>query len=226
MREIFASGRRRAGPRKELIMTEEILQDRKTLEHYRSKCSWPSLYYEKVQSLIGLIEPAVVIEVGVAHGYHASHILTRNPDTQYIGVDPYRAGYDSSDPFGADIALLFNTTEREGMERLYRAVSASLLDEFGTRASLHRSTSKLVSQAFEPDSIDVVFVDGDHRFVPVLRDLSLWWTKIRPGGLLIGDDWEWPEVKRAAERFSLRKKSLIHLLGDTNSSHQAFFFRK
>src|SRR5262245_4281382 len=41
-----------------------------------------------------------------------------------------------------------------------------------------------------PDSFDLLFVDGDHRFDFVVTDLRLARTLVRPGGILCGDDLE------------------------------------
>jgi hypothetical protein len=40
-----------------------------------------------------------------------------------------------------------------------------------------------------PDELDFVYVDGDHSYDAVAADLRAWWPKIRPGGVLCGDDY-------------------------------------
>jgi len=44
---------------------------------------------------------------------------------------------------------------------------------------------------------DMVFIDGDHDYENVHRDISIWMKKLAPGGLLCGDDYSWPGVKQA-----------------------------
>jgi tetratricopeptide (TPR) repeat protein len=49
---------------------------------------------------------------------------------------------------------------------------------------------------------DVVHVDGGHDYEAVSADLRVWWELLKPGGLLIGDDYDlWPEVKRGFDDF-------------------------
>jgi predicted O-methyltransferase YrrM len=52
---------------------------------------------------------------------------------------------------------------------------------------------------------DLVFLDGDHRYVAVAADIAAALTLLRPGGLLCGHDFTnaaWPGVARAVrERF-------------------------
>ena len=193
------------------------------LEKNRENCSWPSTYYGKVQALLGILEPQIVVEIGVAYGYHAQHILRENPGVAYIGIDPYLSGYDSADLFDRDVAELFGTNPSAGMERLFRAVSEGLTKEFGPRAEIRRMRSTVAAQDFQDKSVDFVFVDGDHRFEAVERDLMDWWPKIRSGGLLVGDDFGWDGVQKAARRFFQSEGVAFFLLEGPDSTHQSFF---
>jgi len=49
---------------------------------------------------------------------------------------------------------------------------------------------------------DLVYVDGAHEYAEVLADISAWWKLLRIGGILLGDDFAWPGVKKAAEEFA------------------------
>ena len=52
-----------------------------------------------------------------------------------------------------------------------------------------RSDSAQASQQFADYSIDFVYVDAEHTFSAVKRDIELWWPKLKVGGVLAGDDW-------------------------------------
>lgn len=55
---------------------------------------------------------------------------------------------------------------------------------------------------YDEASLDFVMIDGDHRYEAVLADIDAWWPKVRPGGLLTGDDYHMAGVSRAVdERF-------------------------
>jgi predicted O-methyltransferase YrrM len=60
-----------------------------------------------------------------------------------------------------------------------------------------RTTSVDAAAQFEDDSIDWVFIDGDHRFSAVRADLGAWWPKVRSGGLVTGHDYSWLSVRLA-----------------------------
>lgn len=56
--------------------------------------------------------------------------------------------------------------------------------------------------------VDVAHIDAGHDYAAVRKDLESWWSLIRPGGVLIADDYfddenkAWPEVKQAVDDFA------------------------
>eukprot|EP00747_Dinoflagellata_sp_TGD_P091697 gnl/TRDRNA2_/TRDRNA2_165153_c0_seq1.p1 gnl/TRDRNA2_/TRDRNA2_165153_c0~~gnl/TRDRNA2_/TRDRNA2_165153_c0_seq1.p1 ORF type:complete len:190 (-),score=44.02 gnl/TRDRNA2_/TRDRNA2_165153_c0_seq1:22-591(-) len=52
----------------------------------------------------------------------------------------------------------------------------------------HRTTSVGAAKVFADGSVDVVYIDADHKWWSVLQDIVAWWPKLRPGGALIGHD--------------------------------------
>ena len=42
---------------------------------------------------------------------------------------------------------------------------------------------------FDDLSLDFVYVDGEHSYEAVSKDISDWWPKISPGGVLAGHDY-------------------------------------
>lgn len=51
--------------------------------------------------------------------------------------------------------------------------------------------------------VDAAFVDGSHIFHHVFVDLFFLRWLVRPGGLVVLDDCEWPSVAAAARYFEL-----------------------
>ena len=197
--------------------------DEDLLRDHEASCSWPGLYYDKVQSLIGMHAPKKVVEIGVAYGYHARHILSSNFAIEYEGVDPYLAEYDEKDLFFQDVATLFNSAPNEAMNRLYRSVSEGLAKDFGRRASIIREESVVASRRFEDSSLPFVFLDGDHRYEAVKLDLEAWWPKVSPGGVLCGDDFLWPGVRKAVLDFFRPSGQAFFLLQSPDNDHVSFY---
>lgn len=192
----------------------------------RVNCSWPDLYYRKVQSLILMKKPGLVVEVGVAYGYHANFILSEDKSLSYVGIDPYVAAYDAEDLFFRDVSQLFDDEPQEAMNRLFAAVEAGLLRDFGSRAKIHREASLTAVDRFERHSLPFVFLDGDHRYEAVLADLRAWWPKVEPGGILCGDDYLWSGVQQAVSEFFQDETHEVFLLRSPHDDHVSFYVVK
>lgn len=52
----------------------------------------------------------------------------------------------------------------------------------------HRTYSVNAAKSFEDESLDLVFIDADHKWWSVLQDLVAWWPKVRRGGVMMGHD--------------------------------------
>ena len=63
------------------------------------------------------------------------------------------------------------------------------------------------AKKFDPQSVDMVFIDADHAYEPVKADIDTWWPIIKNGGVISGHDYDhngryWPGVYKAVhERF-------------------------
>jgi predicted O-methyltransferase YrrM len=68
------------------------------------------------------------------------------------------------------------------------------------RVRLVPGDSTLAAALFEDASLDFVFIDACHDTPAVLRDIEVWLPKIRPGGILAGDDYGWDSVRAAVDQ--------------------------
>jgi predicted O-methyltransferase YrrM len=53
---------------------------------------------------------------------------------------------------------------------------------------------------FEDESVDFVFVDGDHSEEGVSRDIEAWWTKLKNTGIMAGHDYNRESVHAAVKK--------------------------
>jgi hypothetical protein len=94
------------------------------------------------------------------------------------------------------------------MDEKYEAVCDAFRNDH--RVVIHRATS-LAALATLPDhSLDWVYVDGNHNEPFVSQDIAMCLQKVKPNGIICGDDFNWKAfeldapVKRAVEK-ALRK---------------------
>jgi hypothetical protein len=57
------------------------------------------------------------------------------------------------------------------------------------RCFMLRSDSQNGSELFDDESLDFVYIDANHRYEYVKQDISLWYPKVRKGGIVAGHDY-------------------------------------
>ena len=61
-----------------------------------------------------------------------------------------------------------------------------------------RKASVDVAKDFEDRSLDVVFIDANHDYIEVKKDIEAWLPKVKFGGIISGHDYPgWDGVVRA-----------------------------
>jgi len=55
--------------------------------------------------------------------------------------------------------------------------------------TLIRKTSVEASKDFEDESLDFVYIDGNHNFMSIAEDLYVWTPKVKKGGVISGHDY-------------------------------------
>jgi hypothetical protein len=125
----------------------------------------------------------VCVEIGTWHGGFADALL-QNPDvTKLYCVDPYK--HFKNGEFVASC----NDLTQEQYDDLFHRVSSGLYSRFGQhRVVFLRELSIEAAKQFEDESIDYIYIDGNHEYSYVLSDLQTWWPKVKKGGCICGDD--------------------------------------
>ena len=69
-----------------------------------------------------------------------------------------------------------------------------------------RLPSELAAKLYPNDSLDFVFIDGNHSYESVKLDIESWYPKVKSGGILAGHDYDtiWPGVTKAVKEFLLK----------------------
>lgn len=198
-------------------------QDLIALEKNKQTCSWFGSY-GIVPHLAEMVNAKKILEIGVAYGYHADFICTVLPEIQYIGVDPYEANYDLDDIFCQDVQKLFGEVEaQKAMDRLFSAVSSNL-SKLSGRAELIREKSWIAATQFLDESFDLVYIDGDHTYEGVVKDLAGWYPKVKKGGVICGDDIGWPGVKKAVDEFFIGREKPYQIISKNGFENMPAFY--
>ena len=166
----------------------------------------------------GLIEPInslkgelVGVEVGVclAHTTEAYAKGIKNLKKLYA-VDNYPTFVDWD---GSD-------WNKDRQDLMKRAAQEKML-AYKNKVEIHHVPSEEFVKTIEDESLDFVFIDGDHSFEAALKDFQNYYPKVKTGGIFGGHDIQLDSVRNALTYF-LKEKS-NEVIGVTNS---AWYLRK
>ncbi len=123
-------------------------------------------------------------EIGVRQGAFSLCLCQTVPGLQLRCVDPWR-NYTKRMP-----AYSQDRNYQVAVERL-RPYGATIVRALSTEAVLD----------VPPGSLDFVYIDANHEYGHVWTDLVLWSACVRAGGIVSGDDYGAPGVRRAVDQF-------------------------
>jgi len=153
----------------------------------------------------------VVVEVGVLEGFNTYQALKYLKFGKYYLVDCYKK-YDSDDVGG----LHLYTQER--WDDLYLRTKERFKDY--PEVEFIRKTSEEASRDFKDGSLDFVYIDADHSYKGICKDLNLWYPKVKKNGILAGHDFDLENVQSAVYKFFLEN----YVGKETGNNFDALFF--
>jgi len=133
-----------------------------------------------------------IVEFGSLHGRSTRALADNMMDNGVLwAVDPWSGDYI-------------------GIEGERIAIETRVMPEFIHNLKDHIVTGRVVpvrnfSYRFSlPDKVDMVFIDGDHRYETVVRDIEKAYELLKSDGLICGHDYNhpgWPGVKEAVDMY-------------------------
>ena len=148
--------------------------------------------WDELIKRVGRDKPLKMVEVGVWQGKMCKNLLASMPLLDWSGVDPWLAPEQGSSYAlsGAQIAA----QRQESFEAAFKK-AAEIINSYPGRAKAYRMTSQEAARLFPDNSLDIVFIDGDHSYEGTKKDILLWAPKVKKGGLLCGHDYKNPPAQ-------------------------------
>lgn len=144
------------------------------------------------------------IEIGLGYGLSALYIceallMNDDPGARHVVIDPHQAGRFANC----------------GLQFLEEAGVIDLIE-------YHAEESQTVLPQFLRDGrgFDLAFIDGNHRFEAVFVDVAYLGRLVRPGGVLVMDDYQLPAVARAASFFVMNLAWTLEEVSPADHLHQ------
>jgi len=129
----------------------------------------------------------VGIEIGVYDGWNSLEILETLPIKKLYLIDPYKS-YDD----------YFENEDSETQKDLdkRRIVTREVLKKYKDKiVFVYDFSEKAVEKINE--EVDFVYIDGNHEYSFVKKDIELYFPKVKKGGLIGGHDYNFsPETEK------------------------------
>lgn len=154
-------------------------------------------------------------EIGVHEGTYSKELCQANPGLKLYSIDPWKAheGY-------RDIKKLstFSNAHEQAVRRL---------KPYG--CILIRKMSLDAVKDFEDNSLDFVYIDGNHSFDWVMRDIIEWTHKVRKNGIVSGHDYTDDNkvgVKDAVDAYAKNHTLRLNITDEQDHLGFSWYFRK
>ena len=162
---------------------------------------------ERATFVSSVIKPGDVgAEIGVFVGTFAYHVLLPQQPSKLYLIDPWQYGLQ------ADMELDHTPENQLFRDKQYKNV----VDLFAPYSNVEiiRKKSEDACVLFPNDYLDYVYIDGEHSYAAVMRDLTNYFYKVKVGGYLIGDDYGWTGIAPAVQDFLQLHLNDAHFLED------------
>ena len=114
-------------------------------------------------------------EVGVAKGDHAKILCEANPNLHLYCIDAWEHYKHYEDYLTTRLNYFYDE-------------AVKTLSNYDTE--IIRKYSMDAVKDFKDESLDFVYIDGAHDFKNVAMDVTEWYYKVKPGGILYGHDFK------------------------------------
>jgi predicted O-methyltransferase YrrM len=170
---------------------------------------YPTSQHRYLGEAIESVRPRIIIEVGVWKGVSTMVMARRaqelDIDCAVIAVDTWLGSAEHMTGVNTKIGL----PRLYGYPQVYFTFLSNCRHyEVQDRVVPLPLDSVNACEVLKHHSIvaDVIHIDAGHDYRSVKIDLETWWPMLRPGGLLIGDDYylgdtPWPGVRQAFDEF-------------------------
>jgi len=139
-------------------------------------------------------------EIGVASGIHAACFLLELDINMVYLIDPYIAYKDEHKMVGLERA-------KEMENNAYIK-----LDRYKHKIKWIKEKSVDAARFIDDNSLDFVYIDGNHTYKSVAEDILLYFPKVKKGGLFSGHDYCFRVVRRAVDEFINKQGLKLHII--------------
>jgi predicted O-methyltransferase YrrM len=165
-------------------------------ETMKKEGKWP-IPWTSAMGLIDTIknlgDDVVGCEIGSNFGINIVYFLDNLPNIKkIIAIDPY-VSYDDRITGGEIVP-------QETMDRVLKSFLVNI-EAYKDRVEFIHDNADNSFEKIADGSLDYIFIDGDHNYEAVIKDMKNYYSKVRDGGIFAGHDVGSPGVQKAISEF-------------------------
>lgn len=161
-----------------IFIKQEIMETK--IKKYLNTENW--FDYSKFYDMIATKNYKTLVEVGVWKGHSICYLANKlkNKDVDLYAVDLWDETYkyDNKPDIKVQKPHLYDIFK----ENIKNANLTNKIKDI-------KSISWEAASNFEDDSVDFVFIDADHEYDSVIKDIDSWLPKIKKDGIIAGHDY-------------------------------------
>jgi hypothetical protein len=157
---------------------------------------------------------AIVAEIGVYKGEFSKKILDMTNPVRLHLIDPWK--FEDDEIYEDSLYGGAQGVDQGNMDEIFNDLLKIFASEINKlQVIIHRASSEEACINFENNYFDWIYIDGNHLYDYVKKDLEYYYPKVKVGGFITGDDyteggWWKGGVKKAVDEFV--NKGLVKLI--------------
>ena len=169
------------------------------------------LINQRTQLNLFIDSDSSIAEIGVKEGDFFRFLIQNNPRLVYA----------------IDCWDLFNKPSQddanEGHEKFKQIYDEFVLNFSQPNVKIIKDFSPQCAINVEDNSLDFIYIDGDHTYDAVSQDISAWWSKAKVGAIFAGHDYAECSIEenaiefgviRAVDEFVLNNNLKLYIIPD------------
>lgn len=130
---------------------------------------------EHLAAFMAQQEARIIAEIGVEQGVYSEVICKANPLAMVYSIDAWKSHRGYRDH-----------TRQSKLDRFYE-ISKERLAPYNN--TIIRAFSEQAVAQFDNDLLDAVYIDANHNYENVTKDITMWSDKVKSGGIISGHDY-------------------------------------
>jgi predicted O-methyltransferase YrrM len=146
--------------------------------------------------MVNRFERGLFVEIGCWKGrstiFMADQIKSSGKDIKFFATDLW-------EPFRQEDGILFHSTMEEFLNNI---------EPVKEMITVIKGSSHETHKQFEDASIDFLFIDANHDYEMVIKDIQFWLPKVKPHGVIAGHDYQFNGVRKAVDEMFMGRINL------------------